>query len=192
MTAKFSFLMAAIGELLAFRDKFLKIGIVQLECDRFDIVVDIAPENVLNAVQCMRKQIQLQPIIQIFRNHLGIVVDFEDNVPAIAQDRQLVITFLGQLPDGSTIAGFKVHQLVTHARVFQNSPLHEAVGAPRKLKQLDHYVGRKCWLPARSPQVILRAAGASEVKSWRRSAPMLSFKSEKATPLGVASFNFRF
>ena len=90
----------------------------------------------------MRKQIELQPVVQIFRDHLGIVVDFEDDVLAIAQDRQLVITFLRQLPDGSTIAGLKIHQLMTHARVFQNSPLHEAVRAPRKLIQLDHYVGR--------------------------------------------------
>jgi len=51
VTTEFSLLVAAISELLRLWDELLKVRVVQFERERLDIIVNVAPENVLNAVQ---------------------------------------------------------------------------------------------------------------------------------------------
>lgn len=115
VTSEFSFLMAAIGKLLGLGNKFLKIGVVQFERDRLDIVVDIAPENVLDAVEMVREQIEMKTVIEILRDHLGIIVDFKHHILAVTQHGQLIITLPRQLPNEGTVAGLKIHQLMACA-----------------------------------------------------------------------------
>src|SRR6185503_15016318 len=120
MPPKFSLLMAAIGELLAAWNEFREVSVVQFEREGLDLIVDVAPEGVLHAVPMVREQSELQAVVEIFPDHLRVVIGFEDDVPAIAEHRHLVVTFFAQFPDERALRGWDVRELVRGSGEFED------------------------------------------------------------------------
>ena len=134
-----SLFVADERELILALHELAVINIVELESQTFDLVFDVTPENRLFAFEIGGEKAELEFLIEILANDLGIVARFKNDVSSVADDRRCVVTFLGELPNEGTITSeFEVGEFELRAGKFENTPLHDAEGAPRKLNQLDH------------------------------------------------------
>src|ERR1044072_454516 len=73
-----------------------------------------------------------------------MVVGLEHDALAIANDGDAVVAPAGQPPDERAFAVGDVDDFEAGAGVLENSPLHDAEGAPGKLNELDHAT-RRAW-----------------------------------------------
>lgn len=137
--AEFAFFMTEKTELIGFGDKFLPENVIQLETRAFNLVLDIAPKNRFCSSPVMRKKAQLKFPIKIFCDDLRIVIGFENNRFAVANNRHAVIPFAGQFPNKGTVVIRNIDYFEGNPAIFQNTLLHQAKRTPGNLDQINHF-----------------------------------------------------
>ena len=113
---------------------FPVINIVQAESRAFDIVLNVMPENGLDAFEADGEKIELQFFVEIFGDDLRIVVRLEHDVFAVAQNGHAVISLSGQFPDEGTFLRKDVDEFEICAGEFEDALLRQAIGTPCELK----------------------------------------------------------
>ena len=117
-----------------------KVRIVQAKRCAFQIVVDVTPEDALQAVPLLWKESELELGVDILRDDLRVFIYLEDDAFTVLDDWYLVVAFLGEAPDQGAIRRGDVNQFMAHAAVVQDAFLDEAIGAPGELNEFDHGV----------------------------------------------------
>src|SRR6266498_5158539 len=136
--AELAFLVPEMAELLGGRDEFPVIHVVQFKAQPFHFVLDVAPEDALQAVPLRPEKAQVEFGVEIFGDDLRIVVRFEQDVASVLQDGDLVVALFGQTSDQGTVPSRNVDDFMRVAAQLQNAPLHQAVGTPGKLNEFEH------------------------------------------------------
>ena len=101
--AEFAFLVADVSQLLVRRHELAVISVVQLETDRFHIVFDVPPDHPLQTVPLWREQAKVEFGIEVFGDHLRIVVGLEKDLPPVLENGDLVVALFGQSPHQRTV-----------------------------------------------------------------------------------------
>ena len=136
--SEFAFFMANKKEAVVFGDVFAPVDVVEFEGAAFDVVFDVAPEDLLDADPVVREKAEGEFLVDVFGDDLGGFVGFEDDGFAVFEDGNLVVAFAGEFPDEGTIAVGNVYDLKFFAGVFEDAPLDNAKWTIRNLNQLDH------------------------------------------------------
>src|SRR6266498_784932 len=76
-------LVPSIGQLFSGRNEFPKVSVVELEGQSLDVVLDVAPDNPLQAVPLGREQAQLQFRVEILGDDLRVLIHLEKRVAPI-------------------------------------------------------------------------------------------------------------
>src|SRR5206468_6382231 len=108
-------------------------NVVKLETDAFDVIFNGAPEDGLHPFEFPGKQANLEIGVEVFRDDLRVVVDLEDDLFAVADDRHAIIALFGQTQDQAAITVRDVGDFETGAGEFQDPALDDAEGAPGEL-----------------------------------------------------------
>src|SRR5208282_4133284 len=130
--------MAQPMDLPGFRYALLPVNVVQPESGAFDLVFDVAPENGLDAFKFGREKPEVQFLVEVFGDDLGIIVEFKHHIFAVLDDRDAIVPFFGKSPDQGAVGAGDVRDFERDAGKFQNAALHDAERTPRKLNQFNH------------------------------------------------------
>src|ERR1041384_6515238 len=87
--AELTFLVADVAELVVGRNELAEIDVIELETDPFDLVLDVTPDNPLQAVPLRGEQAQIEFGIKVLGDHLGILVRFEQHMAPVLEDGNL-------------------------------------------------------------------------------------------------------
>src|SRR4051812_3340899 len=90
--AEYALFVADEQEAVVFRDVFLPIDVVEFERHAFDVILDITPDDLLDAHPVMRKKAKREFFANVFGNHLRRVVRLKNDSFAVLKDRNLIIT----------------------------------------------------------------------------------------------------
>ena len=116
------------------------MSVVQFKGQLFNVIFDVTPEDGLLTFKFSRKQTELQLLIEILADDLGVFASFKDDVAPVFKNWRCVITPLGELPNERTIPGeFEVGGFEARSGKFEQLPLHDAERTPRKLDELNHF-----------------------------------------------------
>ena len=122
---KLALFVADERQLVFPRHKLAEVNVVQFERHTFNVVLDVAPEQGLFALEFCGEQTELELLVEVFTDDLGIFVGLEDHAAAIADDRHAVVAFLGKLPDQGAVVGlFEIVDFESNAGKAQDVPLH--------------------------------------------------------------------
>ena len=130
---KLPFFVAQIPELIGLGDDFLPIDVIQLERAAFDFLLDVAPQNGLNTAQFRGEKPELELVVQILCNDLGIVLQFEYHGVSVLDDRDLIVSLFGEFPNQRSFSGGDIDDLESSSGEFKDLPLNDTEWAPRKL-----------------------------------------------------------
>ena len=97
-TAKFSFFEPKVIQAFGGWNEFLEVRIIEFERAFLDIVFHVTPEDILHAGPLSGEKIEVELIIKIFGDDLRMGVGFEQDVPAVLDDRDLIVPVPGQAP----------------------------------------------------------------------------------------------
>jgi hypothetical protein len=137
---EFPFFVAQKRELLGRRNQLLPVDIIEPEARTLNLVFDAAPQERLDALEFPRKQPEAQLVVEILGDHLGVVIDLEDDRFAVTDNRDPVIAVPSEFPDEGTIGVGNIDDFETGAREFEDAVLDNAKRAPGELNQFDHVV----------------------------------------------------
>src|SRR5581483_5318370 len=90
--AELSFFVAQKTEPVALGQILLILRIVEAEAGPLDLVLDVTPQNAVNALERFGEKIQVELGGKIFGDDLRVLVRFEYDSFAVADHRDLIIT----------------------------------------------------------------------------------------------------
>lgn len=154
--AELALFVADEQEAVGFGNLVAPIDVVEFEPEAFDVVLDVAPEDLLDADPFAGKEIELIFFVDVFGDDLGGVAGFENDRGIVFEDGNLVVPLAGDFPDEGAVAIGDVADFEFGAGEFEDAPRDDAERAPRKLNQLDHF----CW------GQLERTGGRRQNDSW--------------------------
>jgi hypothetical protein len=141
--AKLPFLVPDEADGAGFRDELLPINVVELEGATFDLILDVTPDDPLNAIELVGEQAELEFGIEIFGHDLGRFPQLEDDLFAVLDDRHLVISAAGDPPHQRTVVVMDIDEFVSGASVIEDAAGDDAVWAVGELNEFDHTASGK-------------------------------------------------
>ena len=139
--AELALFVADEAEVVGFGNHLAPVNVVELEAWRFDVVLDVAPEDLLDADPFAGEEVELEFFGDVFGNDLRGVGGFENDGGTVFENGDLVVAFAGEFPDEGAVAVGDVADFELGAGEFEDAPRDNAEWAPRKLNQLDHLLG---------------------------------------------------
>lgn len=139
--AELAFFVPQETEMTRCGHKFPVVDVIQTKADAFDIILDVTPEDALESAQFTGEEAELELVIEILGDDLGIFLRLEDDLTTVLQHRHLIVALLGELPDDGAVVVGDFDGLVGNLSEVEDASLNDYKRAVFKSVKLDHMGG---------------------------------------------------